>query len=150
MKGCPNLNICLVAGCPNLISGMPETRERCPNLTNKFSYWCKGIKGKFPVGHHLKMRIPRTSCSVLWIPFPTTFICILWPRFVSLQQRKWIQYMLAIAKASVPDEWRYYAYVDSVSRINDLNTQKHIFVRFQWNGLVFSYGTYLCCRPILN
>ena len=88
IKGCPNLNFCSVAGCPNLISGMPETRERCPNLTNKFSYWCKGI----PVRHHLKMRLPKTSCSVLWMSFPTLFICILWPRFVSLQQRKWIQY----------------------------------------------------------
>ena len=54
IEGCPNLNFCSVAGCPKLISGMPETHERCPNLTNKFSYWCKGIKGNFPVGYHLK------------------------------------------------------------------------------------------------
>ena len=85
IEGCPNLNFCSVAGCPKLISGMPETHKRCPNLTNKFSYWCKGIKGKLPVGYHLKICIHRKSCGDLWMPFPTSFKCmpwILWPRFV--------------------------------------------------------------------
>ena len=65
-----SLNSHLVAGCPNLISGMPETHERCPNLTNKLSYSCRGIKGNFPVWYHLKIAYiqKELSCFVDTIP----------------------------------------------------------------------------------
>ena len=94
IEGCPNLNFCSVAGCPKLISGMPETHERCPNLTNKFSCWCKGVKGKFPVGYHLKNMYTQKELWCFMDAIPNDFQCmpwILWPRFVSLQYRRRLQ-----------------------------------------------------------
>ena len=77
---------------------MPESHQQVLVLV-------QGYERKIARRASFKMRIPRTSCSVLWMPFPATFICILWPRFVSLQQRKWIQYIYARCCQSICARW---------------------------------------------